>query len=155
MFQYLTNRLSKAITGLGFAVLFSRAPTASTAQPKPPQPLPQVQPEQSGNNCNSFTFDASGSYDPDQQGLSFLWNFGDGTSSNEPVVTHTFEKAGQYTVTLTVVDSSGVECDTAITSQVVKANAAPDAVFKASESGCVGQAVSFDASPTVDDTPQR
>ncbi|RDV37161.1 PKD domain-containing protein [Bradymonadaceae bacterium TMQ3] len=38
---------------------------------------------------------------------SWLWNFGDGQSSNQSSPTHTYATAGQYTVTLTVTDADG------------------------------------------------
>lgn len=41
---------------------------------------------------------------------TYLWNFGDGSSSEEiddDTVLHTFEQAGTYTATLTVTDSAG------------------------------------------------
>ncbi len=36
------------------------------------------------------------------------WNFGDGSTSNQPNPTHTYTLAGTYTITLTVFDSIGV-----------------------------------------------
>ncbi len=101
--------------------------------------------------CNTFTFDATGSYDPDKSDLSFLWNFGDGDSSNEPVIRHTFKEAGDYTVTLTVVDGSGLECDTAITAHTVKVNLPPKAAFKVPGSACTNETITFDAGLTEDD----
>lgn len=40
--------------------------------------------------------------------LSFLWEFGDGTTSTESSALHTFTTAGEYTVTLSVTDETGV-----------------------------------------------
>src|SRR5262249_61359077 len=39
--------------------------------------------------------------------FSFLWNFGDGTTSTLQTPTHTYSAAGTYTVTLTVTDKDG------------------------------------------------
>jgi PKD repeat protein len=105
--------------------------------------------------CNKFTFDGSGSYDPNNDKLSFLWDFGDSTTSIEPMVTHVFEKGGQYTVTLTVKDSSGLKCDSSSTTQVVNVNIPPVADFIAPETACVNQEIVFDASSTTDDTPEN
>ena len=52
-----------------------------------------------------ITFDGSQSSDADADVLSYLWEFGDGTTSNEIIVDHAFTELGQYTVTLTVVDT--------------------------------------------------
>jgi len=40
-------------------------------------------------------------------GLTYRWDFGDGTSSAEACPTHTYTKAGYYTATLTITDKSG------------------------------------------------
>ncbi len=49
----------------------------------------------------------------DTQNLN--WDFGDGNSSNEPGVTHTYAEEGEYTVTLTAVNRNGCESDSSIT----------------------------------------
>lgn len=104
--------------------------------------------------CRTFTFDATQSYDPDNQALSFHWDFGDGTESNKPVVTHVFPGPGEYTVTLTVTDSSGLEgCSQAKTQKVITVNAPPKASFTAPDLVCPGTEIVFDASSTQDETP--
>lgn len=105
--------------------------------------------------CNCYTFDATKSYDPDNQQLDFLWDFGDGTTSKDPVVKHCYEKGGEYKVTLTVTDNSGLQCDTATTSQMVKVNTAPMADFIAPELVCVDETVKLDASSSKDDTSKN
>ena len=54
-----------------------------------------------------FNFDGSGSYDPDGEIVSYEWDFGDGTSSNEVIISHIYDEAGTYTITLTVTDNEG------------------------------------------------
>ena len=49
-------------------------------------------------------FNGDIAHDPDMDGLSYLWDFGDGGTSNEPNPEHTFSSSGLYTVTLTVTD---------------------------------------------------
>ncbi len=107
----------------------------------------------SESKCNEFTFDATSSYDPDNQALSFLWDFGDGTTSDKPVVTHTFENGGDYNVILSVTDNSGLECDTASAVHSIYINTPPVAAFSAPDISCVNQLINFDASSTTDDTP--
>jgi len=55
----------------------------------------------------NITFNASYSYDPDHDVLSYTWDFADGTTSTEQIVTHVYTAVGQYNVTLTVTDSHG------------------------------------------------
>ncbi|MDP2920742.1 MAG: PKD domain-containing protein [Candidatus Omnitrophota bacterium] len=103
--------------------------------------------------CNKFTFDATQSYDPNNEELTYAWDFGDGTTSDKPVVTHVYEKAGEYKVTLTVKDNSGMKCDTSSVSQVVKVNTPPIVDFIAPEKVCANTSVELDAGATKDDTP--
>ena len=53
-------------------------------------------------------FDAG--YSTDDTGIvSYIWDFGDGTTSNEIKTVKKYMKPGQYTVTLSVVDDDGVK----------------------------------------------
>lgn len=73
-----------------------------------------------------FTFDASGSSDPDagrtdlgrMETLNFTWTFGDGSNATGPVVTKTFAGHGNFTVTLTVTDAFGWPSTTSSTVNV-------------------------------------
>lgn len=50
-------------------------------------------------------FDAKASQDPDNDQLSYNWTFGDGSRAEGLDPTHTYSSAGNFTVTLTVIDS--------------------------------------------------
>ena len=50
-------------------------------------------------------FDAKTSHDPDNDQLSYNWTFGDGSRAEGLDPTHTYSSAGNFTVTLTVIDS--------------------------------------------------
>ena len=67
-------------------------------------------------------FDASGSYDPDGQIVSYAWDFdGDGQpDASDAIVVFTFPATGTYDIALTVVDDAGNE-DTIITSVIAAA----------------------------------
>jgi len=49
-------------------------------------------------------FDASNSTDPEEDALSFVWNFGDKTESIGVTSTHQYTRAGKFKITLTVND---------------------------------------------------
>lgn len=55
------------------------------------------------------TFNASSSFDPDGTIANYAWDFGDGSLGNGMIVTHTYETAGSYNVTLTITDDSGLK----------------------------------------------
>jgi len=72
-----------------------------------------------------FTFDGSGSYDPDGVITSYEWDFGDGHSSSSNITTHSYSTSGVYNVTLTVTDNIGAQC----TERVMVVVYDPDAGF--------------------------
>ena len=57
-----------------------------------------------------LTVNFDGSLSSDDQGISlYTWDFGDGTpplDESDPIVTHTYTSAGEYTATLTVRDTA-------------------------------------------------
>ena len=62
-------------------------------------------------------FDGSGSFDPDGQITSYVWDFGDGTGAVGPTATHVYTQPGDYEATLTVIDNDGaVTSDTVVVS---------------------------------------
>ncbi|MFL5834371.1 MAG: PKD domain-containing protein [Solirubrobacterales bacterium] len=82
----------------------------STGEPEPivfqPHPAPVARfSAQAGAPGQALRFDAAAS----ERAARFDWNFGDGTTLADggPSPKHTYAKAGDYTVTLTVTDSSG------------------------------------------------
>jgi PKD repeat protein len=97
-------------------------------------------------SCSGFTcsFDATASSDSDGTVVSYLWDFGDGTTASGPTSTHSY-RAGQYSPLLTVTDDGGA---TGTRSQLVTAvNASPVASFTVS---CTALTCQFDASASSD-----
>jgi hypothetical protein len=81
-----------------------------TLQDRPPVATFSVTPTltQTGHDVD---FDATGSYDPDGQVVTYIWNFGDGTTGSGIRVTHIYNTVQGtqqvYTVSLVVTDNSG------------------------------------------------
>lgn len=73
----------------------------------------EPQPVQTGH---SVFFNGSASMDPDGFITNYSWNFGDGTLGFGESPSHVYSNPGNYTVTLTVTDNSGL---TGTTSQSV------------------------------------
>jgi hypothetical protein len=53
------------------------------------------------------TLAVEGPYSPNPGALRLSWDFGDGTTTVGTQVTHSWASAGNYTVTLTLLDSAG------------------------------------------------
>jgi PKD repeat protein len=103
-----------------------------------------------GSSCNTFTFDASSSYDPDNDALAYTWDFGDGATAEGMRATHTYEEAGDFRVTLTATDTSSQPCGVARTEQIVHVNTPPVAVLEAPANACVAAGVRFSAARSRD-----
>jgi photosystem II stability/assembly factor-like uncharacterized protein/PKD repeat protein len=94
-----------------------------------PPPPPANQPP-----VASFNFAATGltvnftdsSFDPDGFIVSWLWNFGDGTTSTEQHPIHTYDTANTYIVSLTVTDNDGA---TGTTGRIVVVQPLPGGTF--------------------------
>ncbi|MBK3496545.1 collagenase ColA [Viridibacillus sp. YIM B01967] len=62
-----------------------------------------------GVENEKIQFKSDGSKDEDGEIVSYLWDFGDGKTSEEANPTHVYEQAGTYDVTLKVKDDKGIE----------------------------------------------
>lgn len=76
------------------------------------QPVAVAGDDQTGTVGEEVSFDGTESSDPENQTLTFGWNFGDGATSSEPTPRHAYAVAGEYTVTLTVSDGTDSGSDT-------------------------------------------
>ncbi|MBL8299252.1 MAG: PKD domain-containing protein [Rhodanobacteraceae bacterium] len=55
----------------------------------------------------NIAFSSSGSVDPEGQAVTYLWDFGDGTTSTAQNPAHVYATAGSYVAKLTVTDNLG------------------------------------------------
>jgi glucose/arabinose dehydrogenase/PKD repeat protein len=80
-------------------VVSNRPPTAALSANKT-----------SGNSPLAVNFSSVGSSDPDNNPITYLWDFGDGTTSTAANPSHTFTatSAKNFTTTLTVKDNAGL-----------------------------------------------
>jgi PKD repeat protein len=100
----------------------------------------------------NISFNACGSSDPDSDNLTFDWNFGDGQTlaNGGPRVCHTYEKGGNYTVTVAINDGKGMPCSTHSGSITVKINGRPTAIIAPCDACCVGKEILWDGSGSTD-----
>lgn len=61
-----------------------------------------------GDSPLNVSFDAGLSTDPEGDMLSYLWDFGDGSSSTSVAPSHTYNEEGSFTAILTVSDPEGL-----------------------------------------------
>ncbi len=101
------------------AVVVNQPPVASTAGTTPAL---SANGTISGTAPFTVNFVGNNSRDPDGLIASYLWDFGDGTTSILSNVTKTYQAAGNYTVKLTVTDNSGA---TAVATLLVTVGATP------------------------------
>lgn len=66
-----------------------------------------------GGAYDAILFDATQSQDPDQEPLTYEWDFGDGVIQTGAKVLHAYRQPGRYKVRLRVRDSSRLGCSEA------------------------------------------
>ena len=70
----------------------------------------------------TITFNASSSSDLDGYILKYEWDFGDGSTGTGKIITHSYSSAGNYDVTLTVTDNTGLKASVEKTITVYKSH---------------------------------
>jgi PKD repeat protein len=101
----------------------SASTTATVSTGSTPQaPIARPGGPYSGTVDATVSFDGSGSSDADGRIVSYDWRFGDGGTASGAQALHTYAAAGSHTVTLTVIDDSGLTAS-ATTTVVVTATA--------------------------------
>src|SRR5438093_1959537 len=98
------------------------------------------------------SFDASHSYDPDHDPISYQWQFGDGSSDTGVSPSHTYISSGIYDVTLTVSDLNGGTTSSSKSITIgTPSNQSPIPAFTFTPTNpSTGQAVTFDATASRD-----
>lgn len=123
--------------------------TISAAPPPPQPPVANPGGPYSGFSTQAIAFSGAGSTDPGGLALTYAWDFGDGSQGTGVSPTHTYAKAGTYTVKLTVTDTSGLT-GSANTTATIKALAPPVVSIGGPYSGQTGQSITFDGSASSD-----
>ncbi|MDD1657783.1 MAG: S8 family serine peptidase [Methanomicrobiales archaeon] len=80
------------------------------------------------------SFSAAGTLDPDDNFLSYAWDFGDGSAGTGSRTSHTYRVPGDYPVTLTVKDRDGL-VGTADTTAAIRAGVVRTVTLPASDMG--------------------
>ncbi|OLE74499.1 hypothetical protein AUG19_08475 [archaeon 13_1_20CM_2_54_9] len=98
------------------------------------------------------SFDASHSYDPDHDPISYQWQFGDGSSDTGVSSSHTYISSGIYNVMLIVSDLNGGTTSSSKSITIgTPSNQPPIPTFTFTPTNpSTGQAVTFDATASRD-----
>lgn len=86
----------------------------------------------------------------DQTLLTYVWEFGDGSQANGPVVSHVYTVPGSYTAQLTVTDKDGALSRKTTTVTVAAPNQPPQAVISGPSGALVGQTVTLSGAGSDD-----
>ncbi len=95
-------------------------------------------------------FDGGASVDADGDGLTYTWDFGDGQNATGAQVAHTYAAGGNYPVTLTVSDGTGLSNGSDRDAMSVTINNAPIAVAGENARICTGDILVLDGSKSRD-----
>ena len=95
-------------------------------------------------------FNGTRSHDPDGGALLHLWEFGDGSTAQGPSPVKSYTRGGDYSVTLSVMDDSGLDCGVGKDRLAVRVVAAPVADAGEDQAVCAGSPVTFDGSASSD-----
>lgn len=133
-------------TALSDASIRSHAKVGGSTVPNTP-PKAAFTSSCTGATC---TFDAGSSTDA-EGGLTYAWEFGDGTTATGAKPSHTFATSGAKQVTLTVADDAGAINSVTQAVTVTVPNQAPKAAFGTDVQG-LGVSVDATASTDADGT---
>jgi predicted transcriptional regulator len=101
----------------------------------------------------TINFSAAGSYDPDQDVITFTWDFGDGEQENGRDVTHSYAAQWNRSVTVIVKDALGLTGSSSIMLRILKPNTPPVAMIGSPKSGTVfltNESITFSANGSYD-----
>jgi PKD repeat protein len=150
VFEVRAYDSSNVETKIDSTITYTNDPTSSTGT----LAAVIITNNQDGEAPLTVSFDAGASTGPI---ASYAWAFGDGDTATGATAAHTFQSAGTYTATLTVVDTSGSSQATNITITATGSTSSPaeDPTAVIASSSTVGDApftVNFDGSGST--TPQ-
>ncbi|UCE38250.1 MAG: PKD domain-containing protein [Thermoplasmata archaeon] len=99
------------------------------------------------NVDEEITLSANDSFDEDGEIVRYYWDFDDGSNATGKVVTHTYEKGGNYTVILIVTDNDNKK---AVQAMTIHVNELPEANIIVSSPAYIHETVYFWANGTYD-----
>ncbi len=136
-------------TDYGWGIVDAYAALSSIGEPNE-VPLSDPNGPYYGTEDTAIAFDGSGSSDPDEDPLTYTWDFGDGNTGSGVNPSHTYLWGDTFTVSLTVNDGRGGTDTMTTFADVAEANDPPVADANGPYSGVVGEPIVFDGSGSSD-----
>ncbi len=130
-------------------------PPNTTLDPAPANGIPVASPGgpyEGEAGVTLIQFDGSGSTDPDNDPLTYAWDFGDGSTGSGVMPSHTYSMAGSFEVSLVVNDGTDDSAAAATTATITEpvANLAPTADPGGPYASEPGLAIEFDGTGSSD-----
>jgi PKD repeat protein len=141
-----TGTYNLSLTVTDTSNLSSTASTTAAINAQPP--MANAGGPYSGVPGVAVTFNGSGSTDPQNEALSYAWNFGDGTTGSGISTTHAYSAVGTYNISLTVTDTSNLTSTAGTTGTI--AFQPPVADAGGPYTGLPSSVVDFDGSGSTD-----
>ncbi len=86
---------------------------SKTSAPANQKPIAKAGPDINALTNQKIIFDGTASSDPENDSLTYFWNFGDGATETKPTTTHAYQYPGDYLVVLEVSDGKLTNTDLA------------------------------------------
>ncbi|HEY3447173.1 MAG TPA: PKD domain-containing protein [Myxococcales bacterium] len=144
-----TTRSLFPLFGLAFAALLSLAGCGGSTNVGPALPVAKAGADRTASVGEGVLFDGSASL----HAVSWHWEFGDNTTSDEATVEHTYATAGTFQAVLTVRNSVGGSDRDTVEITVSDIHAAPTAAVVGPSKGRMGDALTFDGSTSSGASP--
>lgn len=93
-------------------------------------PTVQINGPYYGVQNNDVSFTSNGSIDSDGSIVSYQWNFGDGSSSNQANPLHRYISEGEYNISLIVTDNQGASQSAITTATIEKDSSVGDNILQ-------------------------
>ncbi|OQY27547.1 MAG: hypothetical protein B6244_10220 [Candidatus Cloacimonetes bacterium 4572_55] len=129
-------------------------PLSMRPQNRAPEIQTQTTIAKNDSDCSTVSFDASGTTDPDNDQITYDWNFGDGTTGTGIRTTHRYLRPGKYQAMLTATDNSSTDCQVSTKIIPVVINDPPVAEAGVNMKGCAGETFLFDGNRSYDNDGQ-
>jgi len=136
-------------TAYGWGIVDAYAALTYTLVPNDP-PVAGASGPYTGTEDIAVSFDGSYSYDSDGDTLTYMWDFGDGSTGAGINPDHTYTAGGEYYVALIVNDGRADSAPDIVTATITEIADPPVADAGSDMAASVGEPVTFDGSGSYD-----